>query len=91
MNNEKKPWKLRVSSPAPVHLNNPVTAPVSQDSSKAPPFCWWCKGPHAPNSCPQGGPAKNKNFKGQQCSNAVKGNHDNHPTVSTVTHMESVY
>uniref|UniRef100_A0A8C1GVQ7 Reverse transcriptase domain-containing protein n=1 Tax=Cyprinus carpio TaxID=7962 RepID=A0A8C1GVQ7_CYPCA len=86
----KKPWKLRITSPAQSQLANPVPASVSQDSSKSP-FCWRCKGPHAPNSCPQGGPAKNKNYKGQQGPNPVKGNHDNHPTVSTVTHLESVY
>ncbi len=81
----KKPWKLKVTSPVFVQGNNPVTTPA-QDSKA--PFCWRCKGPHSPASCPQSG--KNKNYKGQQSSNPVKGNQGNHPTVNAVTHMESV-
>lgn len=43
----KKPWKLRVTSPVVVQFNNPVKAPVPQDSKT--PFCCWCKGPSFSN------------------------------------------
>lgn len=66
-----------------------ASAPALDVSKK--PFCWRCKGSHSPASCPQNGSGKNKNYKGQQNSNSVKSNSGNHPTVSTVTHMESVY
>lgn len=72
-NGKKKPWKPRVTSPASVQPNNSVTAPVPQNSKT--PFCWQCKGPQSPASCPQSG--KNKNYKDQQSSNPGKGNRGN--------------
>lgn len=87
----KKPWTPRVSYPASGQLSTPLSASAPAPDVSKKPFCWRCKGSHSPASCPQNGSGKNKNYKGQQSSNSVKSNSGNHPIVSTVTYMESVY